>query len=427
MYDYVIVGGGPGGLTLATYLPGKIALIERHAVLGGCHRFDSVRHKKFIEHGPRVYSGAYVNVKAVLKDVGMEWDDYFERTYFSPEDIDDKRWYHWLSLREIALLTFEYLVFAFFNKDHGKDISMKTYCARQGFSKASASYIDLVCRFSDGAGADRYSLWEFVSGFDQHMTSFYVPKKPNDVLFDRWHASLLVKHVDVLVSTNVTAVTPTSVVTSSGKTLASKKVILCIPPVYADRLLKHSSLQDSKFRDFAVKTKYDMYWSVTFFGATYAKQKTTPWGVIAVQYPFLTVVSAAASVFHVASPVTGKTLAQTKNPEDVAKEIRRQLGFTDNVTYAYDTGKYNDQAFIAAARRGHFPAELTNGIAVVGCHNGKSSYNFTSMESAVQNALVYAGKTPASTWYLCDYFRLGFLATVVSIAITRQYGRSRCV
>lgn len=416
-YEYVIVGGGPGGLTLATELPGKIAIIERHPVLGGCHRYDSVTHSKFIEHGPRVYSGAYVNVKAMLKTIGTSWDDTFQPIVFSPEDIDNKRWYQWLSLKEITLLTFDYLVFALCNKDHGKDISMKTYCARRGFSKASAAYVDLVCRFSDGAGADRYSLWEFVSGFDQHISSFYAPRRPNDSLFKRWHDFLVGRGVDVFVSTNVTSVTSTSVTTSSGTILKTKKVILCIPPVYADRLLKTSKLQDSKFRDFATKTKYTMYWSLTFFGATYAKQKTTPWGIIAVQYPFLQGVSAAASIFNVKSPVTGKTVSQTTDPEEVAKEIRRQLGFGDHVTYAYETGKYNDQAFVAAAKKGYFPAEMTNGIAVVGCHNGNSTYNFTSMESAVQNALVYAGKTPLSAWYLSDVLRLGLLMALVGTAL----------
>lgn len=416
MYDYVIVGGGPTGLTLATKMSGKIAVIERHPVLGGCHRYDSVTHKKFIEHGPRVYSGAYVNVAAMLEKIGTSWDDIFQPIAFSPEDIDGKRWYQWLSLKEITALTFDYIIFALCNKDHGKDISMKTYGTRRGFSKTSMAYVDLVCRFSDGAGADRYSLWEFVSGFDQHLSSFYTPRRPNNVLFQKWHTFLKQKNVDVFLRENVTTVTSHSVTTASGKILKTKKVILCIPPVYADKVLKNSNLQDSKFRDFATKTKYIIYWSVSFFGATYGKQRSTPWGVIAVQYPF-GVVSAAASIFNVKSPVTGNTLAQTKNPDDVAKEIRRQLGFSNDVTYAYETGKYNDQAFMAAAKRGSFPAELSNGIAVVGCHNGNSTYNFTSMESAVQNALVYAKKTPQSSWDLSHGLRLGLLAAVVVAAV----------
>lgn len=417
MYDYVIVGGGPAGLTLATYLPGTIALVERHPVLGGCHRVDSETYQEFVEHGPRVYSGAYVNVRRVLRDIGLDWDRVFQKIQFSPENIDGKRWYHWLSVKEIAYLTFEYLVFALFNKHHGKNISMKTYCTRKGFSTQSLEYIDMVCAFSDGARADRYSLWEFVSGFDQHISPFYAPRGPNDALFDHWRRFLERRGVAVHLKTRVTQVTSTSVVAGS-LTLPAKKVVLCIPPVHADKLLKTSGLQDSKFRDFAVKTKYDMYWSVSFFGATYANQKSTPWGIIAVQYPF-GVVSAAATKFDVPSPVTKRTIRQSK-PKEIAEEIRRQLGFSTDVRYAYATGPYNDQAFVAAAKKGFHKAELSSGIAVVGCHNGKSSYHFTSMEAAVQNAMVYANMTPESAWYLSDGLRLGLLGLAVAIAYSNR-------
>ena len=424
-YDYVIVGGGPGGLTLATYLPGKVALVERHPVLGGCHRFDSETYKEFAEHGPRVYSGAYVNVKRVLRDVGLDWDDIFQPTAFSPELIDGKRWYQWLSAKEIAWLSLEYTIFALFDGQHGKHISMQTYCARKGFSESSARYVDLVCRFSDGAGASRYSLWEFVSGFDQHILPFYLPRKPNDAMFDHWRRHLEARGVDVFLGANVTRVAKGSVSLVSGekkkKTLSAAKVVLCVPPHHADKLLAVSGLRDTKFRDFAKKTKYDPYWSVSFFGARVENaegQRSTPWGVIAMQYPF-GVVSAAASIFDAKSPVTGKTLKESGD-EEAAREIRRQLGFHETVRYAYVKGPYNDQAFVAAAKKGYYKAELESGIAVVGTHNGKSSYNFTSMESAVQNALAYAGKPRRGVWHAGDYLRWGLFGLLVLAAYKTQ-------
>jgi len=422
-YDYIVVGGGPTGLTLATYLPGRVALVERQKALGGCHRV-APGYARFVEHGPRVYSGAYVNAARVLKDVGMEWDDVFEPAVFSPELIDGKRWYQWLSAGEIANLSFEYTVFALFNASHGKRISMKSYCAQKNFSARSAAYVDLVCRFSDGAGADRYSLWEFVSGFDQHLRSFYLPRRPNTYLFDRWQTFLERRGVDVMAGANVAKVTSHSVTVGSAVMHASKKVILAVPPYHADRLLQKSGIRsETKFRDFSKKTKYDLYWSVSYFGATVdnAKgQRTTPWGVLAMQYPF-GVVSAAASIWDVASPVTGKTMrATSKNPDRVAEEIRRQLGLPESVTYAFAKGPYNDQAFMAAAGKGYFAPELACGIASVGCHNGKSNYNFTSMESAVQNALSYLGKPVRSPAHAGDGLRWGLLALALAWAVVRS-------
>lgn len=408
-YDTIIIGGGPTGLTIATYAPGKIALIERQPVLGGCHRYDD-SSGKFVEHGPRVYSGAYVNVSRVLRDIGTDWDTVFQKIDFSPEYIDNKRWYQWLSAREIAWLTFEYIVFLLFNADHGK-IPLKTYCLRKGFSTSSIKYLDLVCRFSDGAGANRYTLWEFLNGFDQHIAPFYAPRKPLDALFAQWGRVLQRRGVDVLVNTNVTSLSGREVhngyrVHIGSRVLRAKKVIVCVPPVHAARLLNNGP-----FTSLARKTKYEKYWSISFFGVTYgSSQKTTPWGIIAVQYPF-GVVSAAATLFDVKSPVTGKTLSKTANKE-AAKEIRRQLGFPDDTRYAYSTGPYQDQAFMMT-QTGYIPWNFVDGVATVGCHNGHSSYKFTSMESAVQNALVYLGKTPEKAWFLGDYIRSGILLLLV--------------
>jgi phytoene dehydrogenase-like protein len=68
-YDYVIIGGGPTGLTLALYLSKyyKIAIIEKEDQIGGCHsvkRIDGL----FSEHGPRIYLDNYLVFKDILKN-----------------------------------------------------------------------------------------------------------------------------------------------------------------------------------------------------------------------------------------------------------------------------------------------------------------------------------------------------------------------
>lgn len=412
MYDHIIVGAGPAGLTLATYLPGRNCLLERHPVAGGCHRV--LPNEQFVEHGPRVYSGSYVNMHNVLKDIGVSWKDHFESVYYSPELIDGQHWYQWMTLQEITWLSIEYMLYCII-PNHGKSISMKQFCDAKGFCATTQDKIDLVCRWSDGGGSDRYTLWQFLSGLDQHATSFYIPSKPLGDLFDYWVQWLQRnKACDVYLSTNVTKVAPEVVSTEQGM-YVGKKVILCIPPVYAARLLKKSNIPDDTFEAFAKATKYNPYWSISFFTDTWDNtkgQRSTPYGIVAIQYSF-GVVSAAATRFDVPNE-QGLVLKDLSN-EEAAQEIRRQLGFSEDIKYAYLQGPYNDQSFVLTPEYHSYPASLPGGIDVVGTHNGHSTYSFTSMESAIQNALVYSGRRRRSAWYVSDWIYacgligLGFL------------------
>lgn len=422
-YDYILIGGGPTALTLATYLKGRVALIERHTVLGGCHRI--LPEPRFVEHGPRVYYGGYVNVARVLKCIGVSWDDAFEKSPYSPERIGDKRWYTAFSWTELLSMGVDFCVMALFNEHLGRDITMKDYCESRGFSERSSRYVDLICRFSDGAGSDRYSLREFLSGFDQHaLFPFYVPQRPLAWVFDTWHRALLDRGVDVFLGDAVTAVSAHQVTTASGKTLrATRKVVLCVPPMHAHRLLKASGIKDQRFEKFAKKTKYEPYWSVSFFASGYdIPPPDTEWGVVAVQYPF-GVLSAAATLFDVASSVTGVSIRQTSSSDEIAREIRRQLGLPDDVEYAYLSETHPaDQAFFAAASRGYYGPSLPCGIDTVGCHNGNSSYGFTSMESAVQNALSYAGESTSDVLTLGGVLRVLVIVTLIKITL-----RTSCI
>ena len=66
-YDWIVVGGGPCGLTLATYLPGRVLLIEGRDQLGRCHAVHRDDTGRFGEHGPRYVNGCYVNLNTVLQ------------------------------------------------------------------------------------------------------------------------------------------------------------------------------------------------------------------------------------------------------------------------------------------------------------------------------------------------------------------------
>lgn len=437
-FDTVVVGGGPAGLTLATYLPGKTCLIE-HESIGGCHRVRRDRGL-FAEHGPRVYSGAYVNVAEVLRDIGTSFRETFRPYKFSPENIDGKRWFTVFSPREMIALSIAFCRYVYDTR-FGKDVTMLEWCGANGFGVESIRYVDAVCSFSDGADASRYSLNEFLSGFDQHtLYGFYEPRRPHDKhLFPLWKTHLekikgvkIVRaHVDRALHENGRV---GGVRTSDGKTFSARAVIFAIPPASLVPVLKNSNLAEPGFERFSRATKYDPYWSVAYHFERDARVldhegfRSTPWGIIYLDMPFADerykVLSVAATKWNVPSPATGKTLKQhmkEKNDDAIIAEIERQLRLPSKpVRAAIPTGTYFDTAFVAAARAGHWPAKLAccSGLFSVGTHNGLSDYRFTSMESAVQNALAFCGKKRRQCVHVSDALRI--LATLVFAAVVAR-------
>lgn len=70
IYDFLIVGGGPTGLSLSTMLSqtdASIALLEKDTQLGGCWKVDWVDDKYYSEHSPRVMTTKYNKFRKMLE------------------------------------------------------------------------------------------------------------------------------------------------------------------------------------------------------------------------------------------------------------------------------------------------------------------------------------------------------------------------
>lgn len=116
-----------------------------------------------------------------------------------------------------------------------------------------------------------------------------------------------------------------------------------------------------------------------------------------------TVISTAVTITNRKSRYNGKT-ANECNKDEVKKEVLQQLKesfpnlpepsismITPNNYYNTEEQNWDskDNAFIASYNSYHIPfkSETITNLYNLGTHNGKSSYSFTSLESAVSNSI----------------------------------------
>lgn len=84
IYDYVVYGGGPTGMTLAYILSKnnyKVALIEKESKLGGCWKVEWQQNKYFTEHSPRVLLENNSSFFNLLKNIGFDYKKETVNTY----------------------------------------------------------------------------------------------------------------------------------------------------------------------------------------------------------------------------------------------------------------------------------------------------------------------------------------------------------
>ncbi len=410
----VIIGAGPSGLTLAWCLSqlniyNQITVIEKEPVIGGCHAVNRV-NGLFSEHGPRVYISNYMNFKTLLKEFGTSFNELF--TEYKSALFNVPR----LSIREYLIMTYYFVTL---NESY-RSITMRDVINKWGFSEASAQKLDRICRLTDGASIDRYTLYQFLQLPNQNLLyKISQPRHPNDEkLLKIWGDALRKNKVNILLNTKVKEYCSNQVILTNGNVIAYDTLIFAIPPLPLVKEIKDTPLKDAFLRNhealvkWANKTRYITYVSITYYvpriHITIRNMDRTDWGVEAVilsdymTFPVeYTVISALASILDIPSTVTGLTVNQTRESSDLEDEVYRQLrqvypelplkpvhvvntqNYYDDRVQGYQSRK---EAYFAT-KDGFIPFESdVANVYTCGAHTGHNNYSFNALESAVENA-----------------------------------------
>ena len=439
MWDYIIVGAGPGGLSMAYYLSHygkKVLILERENSIGGCHRVRRV-DGMFTEHGPRIYIDNYVVFRDLLENLGLDYEKMFAPYLFSMSSIGGQ------SIHNIKTIELLQLVKAFFkhiaNPEWSKSTSVLEFMDKHNFSISSKDYIDRLCRLTDGAGADRYTMHEFLEIVNQNI--FYQirqPTKPNDqILFPTWENALLkTGNVEIKLNSNIRGIDLdlsdpqhkiSGVYTDDHQKYSAKNVIFTIAPQSMmnllsksiDHSIKNAFGQFNILNKWAIDSKYIVYIPITYHWDTkikFPKMYGFPkneWGLAFINLTDYmemedsrskTVISVCITITNTVSKFTRKTADQSTE-EELKTEVYRQLSLPENTptptTVILSPGVYynqsikqwetKDSAFmLTKAGFGPTNSQIFSNLYWTGTHSGKSPYGFTAMEAALANSLYLA-------------------------------------
>lgn len=406
-YEYIIVGGGPSGLTCAhmlTRLHKNVLVIEREDVLGGNHRVKRVEDK-FTHHSPMVYTTAAKNFMRILNQINFNFEEHYTPYNFSIFTVFNEQLRDKLSMKEFLAFAKDFFIFVFDEK-YLNDVSVYDYCKKYKFSEETIDVLDRICRLSDGGDAKRYSVNSLFELLNQNIFyKLYQPKKTNDVgLFKAWEDFLLKRNTDIVLGHEIKEINYNDKIID--KKYKYKKLLLCIPPENIIQLTQEKIPRN---------ISYNIYVSVTFhYDSFFNIEKhhgfsLTPWGIFWIVMTDYTddiknqgvIISVTASITDVKSEFTNKTLNETNDEEEVKQEIFRQLNlnFDEKIpmykdaiinpnNYYEDGWKCKDSSFLDIPDPVYIDYESNfEDVYYIGAFNGMTYYKPTSIEKAITNSM----------------------------------------
>jgi len=422
MNDYIIIGAGPCGLTLAHYLSRnnkKILLIDMNEDIGGCHRVKRV-NGRLTEHGPRVYIDNYLTLKNVLQDMNIDWNKIFTPYQFSLNDTIQE-FIKLMTFNEIYVFIKQFILFSLSKID--STYTMKQFSDNNNISIKLQKYIDKLCRTVDGGSIETMTVFEFFNIFNQNfLYNIYQPKLPNDKgLFKFWKENFN-KNITFMGNTKIISIEKKGILLENGKRLYCKNLLITLPPVNVLELITNSFDKNilgnyDDLKEFVKVSRYLTYIPITYhwnnkIDLPNINHYDTDWDIVFVvlsNYMDLfydkskTLISVSIKNVNAMSKYINKTPNECSKDE-LIEETFRQLKLVYPFIEKYDEAILdpnvyrkdnewlnNDNAFFNIGKTWGYLTNYPN-VHWIGTHNGNSTHCYTSMESAMSSAVYWLNK-----------------------------------
>lgn len=240
MEKYIIIGGGPSGLSLAYALSNQnyeITLYEKTNQLGGSWNSQWIENKYWSENSPRVlgYSGY---TKLLLKEIGINEGDissiYGNVIETNLKVLNFIR--NYFSLKDYYLFIKMYIFYKINNSNHTLEYVLDNYNFTIFGKKTIKILSILVCD-----RPDKTNINDFIGSLSPVVLSQY--KEPN-----KWHKNiekiLLKRNVTIIKNTEITGLTilnnKINFVKVQDTKIKCDKVFLCTQSSGIYNILKNS-------------------------------------------------------------------------------------------------------------------------------------------------------------------------------------------
>lgn len=236
IYDYIIYGGGPCGLFIATILSKKykIALVEKNNKLGGCWAVHYYNNKYYSEHSPRVLN--YDNIsKAFLSYIGISDTDiidiYKDSVLSLTFNIIKK-----FSVSDLLKLCCAYII----NIYNPINISIKSWMTNNNISDAGKKQLYVLSILLADV-PDKVLICDLLNSI---ATNRIVQFKNTEKWLSLIQNILNKNNCDIYLNTELISINNNSCILSSNNyhSLHTKKHVLCIDPYNLYKILKKSNL-----------------------------------------------------------------------------------------------------------------------------------------------------------------------------------------